>query len=371
MERTNPNPKMTLALVEQGCFRQDRITIIDVGAAGGVAAHWDVYGDQALICAFEADPRECKRLIEANTKPNVSYYPVAIGREECTREFFCWPERGGSFYLADPEAAAKWQRMSTAQMWPVPSGLKTIDVPTIDIDTFCTRNGIRSLDFLKIDTDGSDYEVLLGARASLRSRNVLGVCLEVFFEDACSKPMAVFGRVSEVLAEVGLVPFDLDVHRYSRKELPAPFIYAIPAQTRDGQILWGDAIYFRDVLKGARPSASSTPVAPTKLLKLASLYEIHGLADCAAELLCRFRQEIAGLVDVDDLLDKLTPPLQGQQLPYRDYLRRFKEEPQLFYPVTAKESVAEVIPEEKARVNLRGPRFGFRLKNMLKALSRA
>ncbi len=102
------------------------------------------------------------------------------------------------------------------------------------------------------------------------------------------------------------------------------------AQTTWGQPMWGDLVYLRD---GVHPDGVKFgALSPLKLLKLAALYELFTLPDCAAELLLERRADLAPLVDVDRLLDLLTPPLGDERLGYRGYVAGFAEDPSRFYP---------------------------------------
>jgi hypothetical protein len=67
-------------------------------------------------------------------------------------------------------------------------------------------------------------------------------------------------------------------------------------------------------------------------MKLACLYELIGLPDCAMEILNHFEQRLAPFGDLEPLRDALTPPLLGEQLTYREYIARFDRDPQLFLP---------------------------------------
>jgi hypothetical protein len=73
-------------------------------------------------------------------------------------------------------------------------------------------------------------------------------------------------------------------------------------------------------------------LTPVKLLKLACLYELFSVPDCAAEILVTHRDRLSPLVDVDRLLDLLTPPLDGRPVSYREYLDAFEQDPARFYP---------------------------------------
>src|SRR5262249_36530098 len=124
--------------------------------------------------------------------------------------------------------------------------------------------------------------------------------------------------------------FALTPYRYSRADLPAPFVYEIPAQTTVGQVSWGEALYLRDL---AHPSYDETfgyRSTPERVLKICCLHALHDLHDCAAELLCR-HPILRDLADRGALLDALTPTLFGR-LSYDEYMSRFEADPTSFYP---------------------------------------
>src|SRR5208283_2752517 len=54
-------------------------------------------------------------------------------------------------------------------------------VEVMRLDHFCERNMIREIDFLKIDTEGHDLEVLRGAEGLLSSKRVAAVFVETAF----------------------------------------------------------------------------------------------------------------------------------------------------------------------------------------------
>ncbi len=85
-------------------------------------------------------------------------------------------------------------------------------------------------------------------------------------------------------------------------------------------------------------------LSPTKLLKLACLYEMFRVPDAAVELILRHRDAIATLLDPAPLVELLTPPLHGDRLSYAEYVRAFEEDPQRFFPRrTAVQEVAHAV----------------------------
>jgi hypothetical protein len=97
-------------------------------------------------------------------------------------------------------------------------------------------------------------------------------------------------------------------------------------------VMFGDAIYLRDA--GSRESEDvwGEELEPTKLLKLACLYELFQVPDCAAELLLRHEETLGRLFDVRRGLDLLTPRLRGRRVSYAEYIAAFDRTPSALYP---------------------------------------
>jgi hypothetical protein len=106
----------------------------------------------------------------------------------------------------------------------------------------------------------------------------------------------------------------------------------MPAQGVWGRILQGDALYLRDA--AAREQAAWTQsVKPQKLLKLAALFSVFGLPDCAAEILTRYRPLLSPLIDVNSALDMLVIEAGGKGSPaYASYIDAFERDDARFYP---------------------------------------
>jgi len=60
-----------------------------------------------------------------------------------------------------------------------PQGFIKYKVPTITIDSFLKKNKIKSIDILKIDIEGSEYELLEGAKNTLKKNRVKIILVEI------------------------------------------------------------------------------------------------------------------------------------------------------------------------------------------------
>jgi hypothetical protein len=201
----------------------------------------------------------------------------------------------------------------------------------IGVDEIVRAEGLSTVDFLKVDVDGPDVEVLESARDVLAGSHVLGVGMEVNWFGSNNPTEHTFHNTDRFLREQGFALFGVTFRRYSRTDLPAPFEYEFYAQTRFGQPYQGDAIYIRD-LAAPHLRALAEDYPPDKLMKLACVYELCGVPDCAAEVLNQFHARLEPFGELEPLRDALTPPLLGKRVTYREYISRYESEPHLFLP---------------------------------------
>jgi hypothetical protein len=94
----------------------------------------------------------------------------------------------------------------------------SIRVPTTTLDDFADRNGIGAIDFLKIDVEGFELEVLKGAAKLLSSHGIKGLLFEanksVLFSIGKSA-----GPIHDLLSTYGYSVADLDGRPASRSDV--------------------------------------------------------------------------------------------------------------------------------------------------------
>jgi hypothetical protein len=202
----------------------------------------------------------------------------------------------------------------------------------ITVTDFARANGVSSIDFVKIDTDGGDLAVLESAEDVMDEANILGFMVETPFTGTADSQSNSFHNIDRLLRKHGYLLFNFSVQRYSRSVLPARFRYEVLGSTVTGQTIWGDTIYLRD---GGSPDYAAVwgaELSPSKLLKLAALYELFELPDCAVELLLRHEHELQRFIDVPGCVNALTPPLDGAEVSQAEYVAAFERDPYAFYP---------------------------------------
>jgi FkbM family methyltransferase len=324
----NYAPKIVAELRRRGLLPS--LFLFDVGASGGLPAHYRSFADRLAGVGFDPVIAEVERLNRAEQNPLVSYEAAWIGCENYDALF---PPETWQPSLSKNDHP--WHRLSAPRAIAAMAAREKSAAAAehaserYSLDQYAARNGVGDLDMIKIDTDGHDFEVLLGAEAAISGCGVLGIEIEVQLHGPEHPYANVFHNIDRFLRGHGFSLFDFSSWRYSRAALPSPFVYGFPAQTRSGQVLWADAVYLRDLADPDYPLMHVFAQPRDKLLKLCCLFEIFELPDCAAELLLKLGRE--GILDPDlcaGLLDQLAPPGEN----YTEFIARFDRDPTAFYP---------------------------------------
>lgn len=317
-------------LTAEGLFPQEDLFLVDVGASGGIDPCWLALQPYLRAVGFDPLVNEVERLNRSKACPKVSYVHGFVGDNDYAR--LLSPDlaadtlrsRNNSSHARSISLRAEKLGQMNFQQEVFNAGQEMVfSTNHLELDEYFPAADRAALDFLKIDTDGSDYQVLSGARQLLDSGAVLGLTIECQFHGPVHDEANLFCNIDRFLRARGFSLYDLEVHRYSRAELPQPFVYDIPAQTTRGQVQWGEALYFRDL---AHPDYSrmwgrTYPIS--KLLKLACLFELFFLQDCAVELILRNRAAFESILPVERCLDLLTPAPEGQVRRFADHDKEF------------------------------------------------
>ena len=157
------------------------------------------------MIAFEASPRECRRLgkhIRLNDCANVRVEPCAAGSESGFADF----------YVVD--GACDWGNSLRVPAVTEPTYKVRVEVRTVD-DVLQTL-GISRVDFIKLDVEGAELSVLHGASRLLSGAARPAILAEV--QDLRTKPWGYRSR-DIVIASLGYRWYELahdgSLHRIS------------------------------------------------------------------------------------------------------------------------------------------------------------
>jgi len=212
----------------------DSYNIIDVGAAGGLPPRfrWMPFLKKIHLTAFEPDDRDISNFESQQNVKKVDFQNVALSdKGQELKLYLTLNNVLSSIYEPDVNFLKKYPDTVAGK------GCQIIDVKDINsmtMDSF-SHNNKKIYDYLKIDTQGSELDILKGSEKTLK--NIFCVEIEVEFQKMY-RNQPVFSDVDIFLREMGFEIFDL------RKEY---WNLGQSNTLNKGQLIWGDALYFKSI----------------------------------------------------------------------------------------------------------------------------
>lgn len=278
---------ITKELVRTRALEQDNIRVIDVGARGGFEPHWRIYGDQIELIGFEPNEGECAKL---NTRhhqngPKERFFPNALDSRKNQRKMLSARNSVASSFL--PINWPYVERFSKSYDGRV---VAESTVKTATLDEFTGQHNLSEVDFLKVDAEGLDLEILKGGIKLIR-QSLLGVSIEAFFQPyRIGQPL--FPEIHAFLEAEGFSLFGMAPESWKRA-------LAVSHKRTEwcggGQLMRAQCVYLKDYVRLFHEGAFDYRTLPsTKIMKAISLAEVLGFSDYAAELLAGISEGLVG-----------------------------------------------------------------------------
>lgn len=247
------------------------LTLVDVGSAGGLNRRWAPFA--SLLSSILFDPRESAPS-GALGRGRTRIHPVALGAERGVATLHITALPNMSSLLAPHPDLARYAKKGahTRATATEPLALESLDA-------LAATDGFDA-HVLKIDTQGSELDVLKGAVATL-DRSVLAAEVEIsFFQRYQDQPL--FADVEGFMNAHGFELIELQrLKRYRAKNPFAIGNIGLGAGQRAGRIAYGDAIFLRreaDIRARARADHGAS------LLRAIIALVAYGKVDMAARL---------------------------------------------------------------------------------------
>lgn len=255
-------------------LQRDGLGVLDVGSRGGVHPVLAAIAPLLDVVGLEPDQTECQRLAATATNghrfKSLRYLPYALGETD----------REGTLHLCRAAGSSSLYKPNRSLLDRFPDEHRydvvgTVNVPIRSIDSLRQEAQLpRWLDFFKIDTQGSELQVLRGAAQTLRHQ-VVAIEVEVEFA-ALYEGQPLFRDVDAFLASFGFMLFKLRRQEWVRRALAARSYLSA------GQVVFGEALYLRDPLGLPQGDMFQEAHHLEALILLATRFDLH---DFALELL--------------------------------------------------------------------------------------
>ena len=258
-----------------------KLSLMDVGARGGIGWPWrEIQNNLLDILLIEPDPTEAKTL-KKNGKNHVldcalwsseKQLSININKSPGSSSVF----RGNTSFLNQFHDAKRFETQ------------KEVLVNARTIDDLAIKEEIESLDFLKIDVQGGELEVLKGGEHFLKN-NLVGLEVEVEFASLYENQPLFSDVDSFVRNNLGLELWDLRKTYWKYKQNK----YKTPLK---GRLIFGDALYLR--------SLSSLDIWLSKFDKETAAIKLHALI--VTSIAYGFLDYSTSIINADFFEDYLT-----------------------------------------------------------------
>ncbi|MGL1932865.1 MAG: FkbM family methyltransferase [Desulfotalea sp.] len=249
------------------------LTIIDVGAAS-LGQGTDPYNallsnPHVQVIGFEPDLENCEK--RNKTAPNNhTFLPYFIGDGKPGTFYKCLNPFTSSLYEPDAHLLSHFQRMDL----PV---VETIEVETVRLDDI---DLIKDVDYLKMDVQGGELDVILGAKKLIE--NVTTIHTEVEFIPIY-KNQPLFGDIDVALRQQGFL-FHNFIDIFSRQFRPS--------LTNNDPFHSGSQLMFAEGAVFLHDFTGLSTLKPKKLLNLASiLHDVYSSFDMVCVVLIEYDRQ--------------------------------------------------------------------------------
>jgi FkbM family methyltransferase len=137
--------------------------IFDIGGNCGLfsALARERFASAEIYC-FEPAP-DLAPLIRLNCGPSIRHLPYAIAGRDAAMKF----------YINEHSQQTNSLLRSAAEFYAYSQGVREIEVAARSVDSLCAELKISRVDVLKLDIQGSEFDALAGARATLPGVDVV------------------------------------------------------------------------------------------------------------------------------------------------------------------------------------------------------
>jgi FkbM family methyltransferase len=300
----NAEAPFTRWIIATGAL-QEPFTVVDVGVQGGESVRWHLLSDHLIVHGFDPIVEVIETLRRQNAyRSNHTYHWLAIGNEDGEREFYV--------NAADPYSSSFFPQ-SPGRFRPDGAWIEQPRrVSVRRLDSLLADGTIPQADFLKVDVEGFEQDVFLGANELLRS--TIGIETESNFGISPIYPKSHFVTLHDMLLQHRFLVFDLNFNRIPRAAFQLALqrrgLDPITDQESIGKPATLVVLLCRDfIAETDEPhhyaAPPSPPPATDALLKAMVIYELHGLSDIALDTAKRFNDQLGTRLDVEEAMTLL------------------------------------------------------------------
>ena len=167
--------------------KEKKLTVFDVGCYRGVFTKkiLKFVGKKKIkFYLFDVNKNVKKYILNILKLKNVNFHEIALHNKNGKalyhyNSFFDCSGSSLSSLIANDKKWILSRKILLKMLFLSTKDFVKYEVPTITLDSFVKRNNIKLIDILKIDIDGSEYQMLQGAKNTLKNNKVKIILVEI------------------------------------------------------------------------------------------------------------------------------------------------------------------------------------------------
>jgi len=273
-------------LIAQG----EKIRIIDGGAGRAeLATTWRALPPEMVsLHGFDPDTADCERLNKLAREAGLDhhFHPMGLWSSKGKQTIYI-AEVDASLYQPNEALLKRWWYGNNRSLWEMMKVQRTAEVECTTIDEWVETCQVSQIDFIKLNVQASELEILKGGVQTLQS--VLGLQLEASFAETY-RDQPLFSALSEFVQAHGFFFFDFLAPNIVGRAM-SPVRLNVPQSVGifrwpSRQIFEGHFLWLRD------PIATGESIDVSQVVKLACIAETYGQVEYAFELLVWLTQQL-------------------------------------------------------------------------------
>mgnify|MGYP005992783131 CR=1 FL=1 len=248
----------------------EKLYIADVGSTGGIDSRWLSLDKILKIYTFDPDPRAKKKYSQ-----NIQNFNIGLWSSKKKLPLYLthFPDASSVF---KPNKNLLDVFINSADHDVVKK--KIINVNQLDV--LLDKN--KYPDFIKVDAEGADFEILLGAKKILKS-SCMGLQVEAQFIER-NTGSRIFSDINDLLVNNGFIMYSLEKESWLRKNK----FSSIDSKL---QVIWADVTYLISIDELVKRLKNSPPDEKRKSLsKLLLICLAYKFYDYGVDLLIDFNE---------------------------------------------------------------------------------
>jgi len=301
----NNHSRFIFSRLFNAIIKSDPLVLADAGARGELQYPWRGLKDSSVfVLGFEPDKEECKKLNQQKVKNRI-YLPTALWSLEGTINIHISKNPGASsVYPPDMDFIKRY----CGEHWEARITDKVVEVKCTTLDKVL-EDRKSDCDFLKIDTQGSEFEILSGAAGSLKEK-VFGVLVETWTSEV-HKGQRLSGDILVFMKNMGFSLFDINIAAAWRRRIEKNL-----KLFGKRQVIGLDFLFFKDADKFIEGEKKLS-----KVIKAAAISDVYGFPGYALELLNSANSMDNGIKTLKNIKDNIIHNSLKQSRFYKKYIR--------------------------------------------------